>query len=546
MSERLSSAAKIGAVGVLLACALGWEASASGQGAPAGRSARVAASSSPDFFFPIGDKTLFLASTEETGVEPWASDATAEGTRLLMDLCPGPCAARAFYPFARVGRQLFFGVVSHAGRSELWATAGTPETTRRLSDGPGRPGGGYSYPAWTEFGGRLYYSWRDPMQGNELWSSDGTPTGTRRVIDLRPGPRSSDPGDLVPFGGRLWFSANDGEHGRSIYRSDGTARGTERIAVPARGQAGGIHALSGKLVFSTGGVSQTLWSLSSNTVSPEKLFDLVPSFGPFSSYQRVVHRGKLLFAGRPAGSSRGLWATDGTVAGTRRIYAFKNNVRSLALLPYGGSEFGDRYLFQLFRGDRAAPDGAVRKIELWATDGTSAGTGRIADLCRGECFEHNSWILADGPRAHIVMGSIGPTEIWSTDGTADGTRQIAKGLVAPLGSAGPDFYFSRVSRGTNTGPRLDVWASDGTVEGTRPVTRPPVSPVLDFVWGAGPAQGKLLFAGYDELHGIELWVSDGTEEGTHLLLDLDPSERSRRDPSVVLDRRSRAASRQSF
>ncbi len=486
---------------------------------------RTASGSSPDFFYPIGDKTLFLASTTETGGELWVSDSTSEGTRLLVDLCPGPCSSQATYPFAMVGDLLFFGVVSNVGRTELWVTAGTPESTYRLTVGPGLASGSYTYPSWTEFLGRLYFSWRDPLHGNELWSSDGTPAGTQRVIDVRPGPRGSDPGDLVSFDGRLWFSADDGLHGRSIYRSDGSALGTKRIAVPTRRAAGGILALSDGLVFWTGDeVRQALWSISPTTGKPEKLFGLAESFGQRFTYQVVVHRGELLFAGRPAGAPQGLWTTDGTVAGTRLLHAFGGNVRSLALIPYGGAAIGDVFVFQLFRGDRRAPLGSVRKIELWATDGTSAGTGPIADLCRGECFEHNSWILPGRPRAHVILGTFAPHEIWTTDGTVSGTRQIARGLIAPLGTVGSDFYFSRVSRETSTGPRLDIWASDGTAEGTRALTRPPVSPVLDFLWAAGPAAGKLLFAGYDDQHGIELWVSDGTEPGTHLLVDIDPSE----------------------
>ena len=424
-----------------------------------------------------------------------------------------------------VEERLFFGVVSNIGRTELWVTEGTPESTHRLTVGPGLASGSYTYPSWTEFEGRLYFSWRDPLHGNEIWSSDGTVAGTLRRIDLRPGPRGSDPSDLVSFGGQLWFSADDGTHGRSIFTGDGTAEGTRRIAVPARRSAGGIRALSGRLVFWTGDeVRQALWSISPRTGKPEKLFGLADSFGQTFTYQVVVHRGELLFAGRPSGAPQGIWATDGTVAGTRLVHAFGGYVRSLALIPYGGAALDDLFLFQLFRGDRREPAGSVRKIELWATDGTSAGTGRLADLCRGECFENNGWILPGRPRAHVILDTFAGREIWATDGTVGGTRQIARGLIAPLGAVGPDFFFSRVSRETSTGPRLDVWATDGTVEGTRAVTRPPISPLLDFVWPAGRAAGKLLFAGYDELHGIELWVSDGTEEGTHLLVDLDPTE----------------------
>ena len=492
------------------------------------RETRIASSSFPDSFVPIGDQTLFSASTPETGYELWVSDATVERTRLLVDLCPGPCSPQATYPFAELGERVFFGVVTSTGRSELWVTAGTPESTRRLTEGPALPHGGYTYPSWVVFGGRLYFSWRDLAHGGELWSSDGTAEGTQCVLDLRLGPVGSEPRELVPFGNRLAFTANDGVHGRSIFVTDGTTAGTLRVMIPAAGAPQGrfpygLSSLSTRLAFlyTDGSRRQALWSLAPGARAAEKLFDLAPSFGQALSFQWVVRRGELLFAGRPTGELAGLWTTDGTRAGTRLLHAFEGNVRSLALAPSGGAALGDSALFQLFRGRWPEVESAVRKIELWATDGTSGGTRPLADLCRGECFADNSWIWSDRGHAYVILFSGQQREIWATDGTADGTRKIARGTLDPLGPAGPDFYFSLLHRSSGTGLRLDVWATDGTEEGTRAVTRPPISPVLDFVWPAGHAAGKLLFAGYDSVHGVELWVSDGTEEGTHLLRVLD-------------------------
>ncbi|MEA2564345.1 MAG: hypothetical protein QOH06_5849 [Acidobacteriota bacterium] len=43
--------------------------------------------------YPLGDKALFLASEPGSGVELWATDGTALGTRLVADVCAGPCSS---------------------------------------------------------------------------------------------------------------------------------------------------------------------------------------------------------------------------------------------------------------------------------------------------------------------------------------------------------------------------------------------------------------------------------------------------------------------
>ena len=188
----------------------------------------------------------------ELGVEPWVSDGTAEGTRLLVDLAPGP---ESSFPHDLVrfrGGVAFFASSSESpespGGESLWLSDGTVSGTRRISDLviEGAP----SWASWaTVAGDRLFFVASGAATGPELWVSDGTAAGTHIVADIRPGPRGSYPQGLtaVEIPGdpphastdspRVVFAADDGESGLEPWVSDGTVAGTRRVADLAPGRA---------------------------------------------------------------------------------------------------------------------------------------------------------------------------------------------------------------------------------------------------------------------------------------------------------------------
>ncbi len=78
---------------------------------------------------------IFPASDGMHGEEPWKSDGTAVGTKLVKDISPGVTAG------------------------------GTPKSSEPCG--------------FTRFHGRTFFSARAAGYGNELWKSDGTGPGTR-------------------------------------------------------------------------------------------------------------------------------------------------------------------------------------------------------------------------------------------------------------------------------------------------------------------------------------------------------------------------------
>ncbi|HYO58366.1 ELWxxDGT repeat protein [Archangium sp.] len=67
----------------------------------------------------LDDRILFSAIGEGTGLEPWVSNGTVRGTRMVQDLSPGPGSS---YPsgFTRVGSSVFFVAHEPVHGNELW------------------------------------------------------------------------------------------------------------------------------------------------------------------------------------------------------------------------------------------------------------------------------------------------------------------------------------------------------------------------------------------------------------------------------------------
>jgi ELWxxDGT repeat protein len=197
-----------------------------------------------------------------------------------------------------------------------------------------------------------------------------------------------------------------------------------------------------------------------------------------------------------------LWKTDGTTAGTalvKDVTAGSTSTSFGSLLDFDGTLF------------------FATLTDLWKSDGTDAGTVVVHDI---------------DPAALIVMDHtlyIGSGELWKSDGTTAGTvlvKDIRPGSANSNPSAfarvGSTLFFAATAS-SNIGEEL--WKSDGTAAGTvfvkdiRPGTSQSSSPrnLVD-------ANGTLFFTADDGVHGRELWKSDGTAAGTVLVKDIGPYE----------------------
>lgn len=117
-------------------------------------------------------------------------------------------------------------------------------------------------------------------------------------------------------------------------------------------------------------------------------------------------------------------------------------------------------------------------IELWRSDGTTAGTALVKDINPGP----------DGSTSYSH-------EMLNIQGTLF--------FVADDGSSG-----------------YELWKSDGTEAGTTLVKDIQPGPGGSYPQNLANVAGTLFFVADDGVHGGELWKSDGTEAGTTLVKDI--------------------------
>ena len=176
---------------------------------------------------------------------------------------------------------------------------------------------------------------------------------------------------------------------------------------------------------------------------------------------RVVFEGELYFSGQHDSLGNELWATDGTVAGTRFVKDISTGSNS--------SNPGDRgeLWFTEFAGELyfGANDG-VNDAVLWKTDGTTGGTVvAVPDSINvGDCVEYPGLVVGDRLFTDFDC------EFAVYDGTTATVLTDDSGGMCYNWCAVPVLFDSYIFFAHYDGTNNSMWVTDGTVAGTAEVT----------------------------------------------------------------------------
>ncbi|MGC1272443.1 MAG: ELWxxDGT repeat protein [Planctomycetaceae bacterium] len=333
---------------------------------------------------------------------------------------------------------------------------------------------------------------------------------------------SSDPQEFTTVGSTVFFTAQIAQGGRQLWKTDGTAGGTVQITNAASGwfDPRGLTSVGSTLYFTANGSQsqqKELWSSDGTTAGTVKVADLEPVPDPdrptwnTQPTEIAAIGSTVFFVATDAAGGTELWKTDGTTAGTMRVADI--NAGSESSLPQELTVVGSTLYF-------TATDGPANR-ELWKTDGSEAGTVLVKDH---EPFgsSYPADLTAIGSTLYYFAArSAGAAELWKTDGTDAGTVLIKK-LFSQFGVAGPanltavgsKLFFSGPGQGgAYTGNEL--WTSDGTANGTVMVTDLWSGTTSSSPRSLVAVGSKVFFSALDEDNSERrLWMSDGTAAGT--------------------------------
>jgi ELWxxDGT repeat protein len=154
---------------------------------------------------------------------------------------------------------------------------------------------------------------------------------------------------------------------------------------------------------------------------------------------------------------------------------------------------------------------------LWVTDGTAAGTGRLADLCAESLTPQVSsfqvQILGVSGQLAFLLDS--SSRLWRSDGTAAGTFSL--GITVSTDNAQPVLGLNGLLFvACDTPGNCTLWRSDGTAAGTGPLREITNEPgALTFIRFF--VQGDHMLFSVTGVPGV-LWTTDGTASGTRQLV----------------------------
>lgn len=345
-----------------------------------------------------------------------STDGTAAGSRTLQVTTQDPACTAAIDPNGHLpvralaglgGAALLFG-----DRGTLWRSDGTDAGTQCLAQLPYAPDGPF---AVAVSGALLYFFFeRDAAVPNhtrqELWRTDGTSAGTTLLESFAVHPFSERAFPIRTLGNRLFFLYR----GR-IWESDGNAPGT-RPLLPNPGveildlaaTTSTLFALSREPSSATSATT-TMWGWRPSAPDWEAIRQFDSSEGGQVRLSLGALGDLLLFQVSEVVDPGGihpwdlqLWRTDGTAAGTSRVApAPQVSAWSSAAFVAGG-----RLLFQGCDDDAGC--------ELWSIDEHGADLTRHGDLWPGPRGSDPVWIGAGEDSVYFAATDpdVG-REVWS-------------------------------------------------------------------------------------------------------------------------------------
>jgi ELWxxDGT repeat protein len=482
----------------------------------------------------------------QNGNTYWQTDGTSAGTVRLTS--PGGAMFATSADMTALGaKMLFRGSTTLNSNDELWITDGTVAGTALVAEL--RPGAAGSSP-WmmtsNAAGTRAFFAADNGNTGFELWVSDGTAANTHLTADLDLTGVSSHPKGLTKVGNAVYLSPGPNAPVRGLFKTDGTPAGTaylgpyEIVPTDAGSRATRTVAIGNRFFFAGTGVGTgaaanvgtELYLYDGSPLGTRLVKDLAP--GTASSMpEYLTPVGDTLFFLTGTGTSRTLWRTDGTDAGTVQL-ATGVGV-SLAAM-------GDALYFakgaELWKAPAAAGAAAElvasglptisgmgtvgTQVALWCENGTTADY-----LYRSDGTPGGTQLVTQLPTSFATLRDItdmgggvavfGYAGLWRTDLTAAGTTKISTVDLDQQNVAGATVFFhgQLFFKGTEpTFGRRGLWKTDGTASGTTLVS----NASGDFVEELTVADGRIFFRGYGDGAGgtgsYGVWQSNGTPNGT--------------------------------
>jgi len=174
-----------------------------------------------------------------------------------------------------------------------------------------------------------------------------------------------------------------------------------------------------------------LFSITTQAQIPTLLKDINPSGNSKSRFFREL-KGKTFFIADNGVNGDELWVTDGTNLGTKMVKDINPGSAGSGALNGAYRGFGvlnDKLFF--------AVQSNASTRSMWVTDGTQAGTVKLKDINTQSMMPTYHFVEMNNKLFFGADDGINGGELWVTDGTANGTV-LVKDIHPGISSSYPD------------------------------------------------------------------------------------------------------------
>lgn len=488
----------------------------------------------------MGTRTVLVADDEIHGFELWVTDGSPAGTKLLTDISPG-----GGYPeinrLVSSGDRVFFAANDGVNGKELWVSDGTTAGTKMVKDLAAGAGGSEPTAIHAYKGGAVFVASTDSAPTG-LWFTDGTAAGTKLLKRL------AREKELESYINEKWMVAGsqfyftypdeDGHIGRELWKTDGTPAGTVLVKDILPGGNGSspypLGVVGSTLYFTAMDMTRgiELWKTNGTATGTVSVKDVSPEF--WAGYSDTVAIGTKAYFMAGAGFGSDIWVTDGTPAGTEKVAldpALVAGFRFEGAMETSLLAHDGKLYIPMEEKDTIVGQGAGK---LLVYDPATKTTTQVYSSASNPGMGTMRFLRGIGSRVIFCVVDDGEYSLWSTTGTAASMVRItddsapAKAIL-PGPVVGQMFVYSAF----DSGGISSLWSSNGMGSGTSEILRLTAKESSSYARDLVRVGSRIFFSAEDGVHGRELWVTDGTAAGTVMVKDIYPGKTGSEPEKVV-------------
>lgn len=398
------------------------------------------------------------------GMEPWISDGTVSGTKLLKDILPGNSSSMAINnsKFFKVNNKIYFDTYSNGQLSGnyIWETDGTSAGTVLFNTPTNNVLYGVSSDA-------QHLILTKPNEWNRYWITNGNASQTFEMTTL--GMTAAN--GVLDFNSKLYLAGTTAKHGMELFSLSPITQEVTLVSDISKFESSSPHSyglLNNNLIFiaSDREFNNQIYKRDKITQQVTRISNFTSgtsSVGMFTDFSDVfVKVGNYFYTKNNTPNFRSVfYRTDGTTANTVMIPTPETTTNDVAM----HINLNDNAL--LFAGYNN-----ITGTELWKIDNNSNVPVLVKDISTdnmGSMYNTNPKATFLNGFAYFIAKENGKAGIWKSDGTSANTLKAIQynfqdgsdGNIKVVGNLNSKLLYSTRKENFNNTSNTELFASNG-------------------------------------------------------------------------------------